>query len=105
MTMSDAEFSDYIEEQNRIFGKALDVLCSSDFRASGPINEQYVMNNWSDFKNRSGWSKDDWYKDINTFYNGFVNAKIGKKSILDIQQDVEDQVEYEEKQANKKTKG
>ena len=101
MSLSDQEFVDYIEEQNRIFGKGLDVFSSSDFRASGPINEQYVMSNWGDFKNRSGWGKDEWYKEINTYHEAFTKAKIGGKSILEMQQDVEERLDYEE---NKKKK-
>ena len=93
MTRSDNEFVDYIEEQNRIFGKGLDVFRNSDFRGSYPINEQYVMNNWSDFKNRAGWSKDKWYTEINTYHEAFMHAKVGgKKNVLDILNSVEKQL-------------
>ena len=104
MTMSDSEFVDYVEEQNRVFGKGLNVFCSNDFRASGPINEQYVMANWTDFKNRSEWSDIQWYTSINTFYNAFINAKVGKKSILEMQQSVEEKIDYEESKKKKDKK-
>ena len=104
MSLSDSEFVDYIEEQNRIYGKGLDVFSSADFRASGPINEQYVMSNWADFKNRADWDKDKWYTEINTYHDAFVNARIGKKSILEMQQDVEEKLDYEEKKEKKDKK-
>ena len=89
MTMSDNEFVDYIEEQNRIYGKGLDVFRSPGFRGSGPINELYVMNNWADFKNRSGWDKYQWHSSVDSFHTGFMAKKVGGKkgpsvqSILD----------------------
>ncbi len=56
MTLSDSEFVDFINEQDRLFGKGLDVFMSKDYRGSQPINEQYIMANWSDFKKREGWT-------------------------------------------------
>ncbi len=88
MTMSDEDFMQYIEEQNRLYGKGLDLFRSADFRASGPINEMYVMNNWSDFKNRADWDKMAWYTSLNNFNSGFMAKKVGgwmtKKSVQSI---------------------
>ncbi len=84
MTYSDSDFIDFVEEQNRIFGKGLDVFMSDDYRGSGPINEQYIMSKWEDFKNRGSWTLEQWRKDISTYHDAFMNAKIQKKSIRQI---------------------
>ena len=85
MSMSDSEFVDYIEEQNRLYGKGLDVFRSIDFRGSGPINELYVMNNWSDFKNRADWDQYKWRASIDTFHTGFLQKKVGGKKGASVQ--------------------
>ncbi len=85
MTLSDDEFVDFMKEQDRIFGKGLDVFNNKDYRGSKPISEQYIMSNWSDFKNREQWDTEAWEKSIGNYYNAFMYNKVQKKtSIVDI---------------------
>ena len=83
MTCSDSEFDDYLKEIDKTYSTVLDVLHSKDFRAIMPILDQYVTKNWSVFKERSNWTYETWWKDVDTFCDGFMNVKKGSKSILD----------------------
>ncbi len=80
ITLSDEEFINYVEELNRKYSPLLDVLKNDDYRGSGPINEQYIMSNWENFKSRENWTQEQWKKDVANFYNGFMQETKGKKT-------------------------
>ncbi len=82
MTMSDADFVDFIKEQEKLYGKALDAFKDADFRASGPINEQYVMKYWDAFGDRSDWTLEQWKDDIQHFHDVFKDTAIQKKQSI-----------------------
>ncbi len=83
MSCSDEELAKFMKEQDEIYGLGLDVLASEAYRASKPINEQYVMSQWKDFKNRGKWTKEDWNTSVGNFHHAFLYTEVGSHSIFD----------------------
>lgn len=92
MTASDSEFEDFMKEQDKKYGTALNVMMNDTFRGSMPINEQYVMANWDVFESRKNWTEEQWYNSLLNYHDSFNNKKINGKSILKILQSVQDRM-------------
>ena len=92
MTLTDDEFIDFMKDQDRRYGIGLKLFMSSDYSGSQPINELYIMRNWDNFKFHEDWDKATWTESINTFYEVFMKAPVGEKSVNQILTDVENRM-------------
>ena len=93
MTLTDDEFIDFMKDQDRRYGLGLKMFMSSDYVASQPINEQYIMRNWKDFQSREAWTERNWKDTIDSYYDTFMNVRIGDKSVNQIFDAVEKKME------------
>ena len=92
MTANDAEFEEHIRRKDEELSPVLNQIMSDTFRGSMPINEQYVMANWNNFKNRKDWTPEQWYNDIMAYHDGFYEKKINGKSVRTILNNVQDRM-------------
>ena len=84
MTLSDDEFVDFMNEQEKQYGLGLKLLASPDYAGSKPIYELYIMRQWEDFKRREAWNDKSWRDTLDYFYDVYMKTRVGQKSVLEI---------------------
>ena len=89
MTLTDEQFVEFMEDQNKRYGIGLNVFRGTDFGGSPQVNEFYIMTYFEHFQDREGWNKKDWFELIKGYHDAFYNSKIQKKSIKEMLNSVE----------------